>query len=95
MKMRDISRRDFIGRTVETVAACAAGVMFAEPAGAAAAATVVLINESHLRRKYPNEISSLLAAAARFAEQQSGAVIDVGQQTTARAIKAQLARNSR
>jgi hypothetical protein len=91
----EVSRRDFVGRTVGAVAGWAAGVMFAGAADAAGAPTIVLINESQLRQKYLNEISSLLAAAARFAEQQGGALIDVGRQTTALAIKAQLARYPR
>jgi uncharacterized membrane protein len=65
----------------------------AEPAGSSP--TVVLVNESYLRRKYSAEAPSLLASARAFAEQQNGALIDTGQQTDARAIKALLARYPR
>jgi hypothetical protein len=53
----EINRRDFVSRAAGAAAGWAAGVMFTGAADAAGAPTFVLINESYLRQKYPNELS--------------------------------------
>src|ERR1700730_1174641 len=90
-----LTRRDFVSHAASGIASWAAGIAFATAVDAADAPTIVLINESYLRRKYPNDVSSLLAKAKAFAEQHGGALVEVGRYTTARAIKAELARNPR
>jgi len=86
-----ITRRDFLSDGAGWMMALAAGMAPASAAHAASAPTAVLINESYLRQKYRDGISSVLARATAFAEQQNGALIDVGGLPSARAIKARLA----
>src|SRR5437867_1046929 len=88
-----VTRRDFVSSAAGGLAGFAAGITFSGVADAATVPTIVLINESYLRRKYPTDASSLLAKAKAFADQHGGALVDVGPYTTARAIKAELARN--
>src|SRR6266446_2020197 len=59
-------------------------------AAEAAPRTVVLVNESYLRRKYPNDIVSLLVGLEQFAARQNADLLFVGANAEPKEIKAQL-----
>ena len=98
MANQPITRRDF---AAHSLGALTSGLVWAGfPAAVAAQAalsppTTVLINEAALRKRYPQDIAALLEALQKFVNSKNGDILDVGRETTARGIKAQLLRHSR
>src|SRR5262245_57870743 len=90
-----LTRRDLIAGTVGLGTLSVLSGISAHAAPAGAPPTVVLVNEQHLRKTYPQDAASLLDSVGRFAQRQNGDIVRLDGGETAAAIKARLQRLAR
>lgn len=92
--IRQLTRRDFVIRTAGGVIAwsTASGLRLETAEAAGPPPTAVLVNESYLRRKYPNDVASLLGGLEQFALRHNANLLFVEANAAPSDIKAQLLR---